>query len=159
MSKVNWDDYFFGIMEAVAVRATCDRGKSGCVITKDNRIMVTGYVGAISGFPSCDEVGHDLEKVTHSDGTISEHCVRSIHAEQNALCQAAMTNISVAGGTLYCTMTPCRRCAMLIAQSKIVRVVCLKKYHQGQLTEEIFKKAGIELVFKSEEVMTYAKQT
>ncbi|MDD5649371.1 MAG: cytidine/deoxycytidylate deaminase family protein [Candidatus Nanoarchaeia archaeon] len=153
--RLSWDDYFLEVVKVTALRATCDRGRSGCVITKNNRILVTGYVGSIYGFKSCNELGHLIEKSVHSDGSISEHCVRCIHAEQNAICQAAITNISIEGGTLYCTMTPCRTCAMLIAQCKIVRVVCSKKYHQGQISEEIFKQAGIKLDYKSSEILKY----
>jgi dCMP deaminase len=155
MSKPSWDDYFFGIMHSVAARATCDRGKSGCVITKDNHILVTGYVGALSGMPSCDEVGHLLEKVIHADGTISEHCHRTLHSEANAILQAAKTGIPLEGATLYCTMTPCRVCAMSIIRVGIVKVMCEKKYHQGAISEDMFKKANVELVFKQDEVVKY----
>jgi len=156
--KMSWDDYFLNIVQAVSQRATCDRGKSGCVVTKDNRILVTGYVGSPSGIPSCDEVGHLLEKVTHPDGSISEHCHRTVHAERNSILQAARIGVSLQGGTLYCSMTPCMRCAMDIIQVGIIKVVCEKKYHQGKVSEEMFKQAKIELVFKHDEIVTYDKQ-
>lgn len=155
--KMSWDDYFLGIMHAVAARATCDRGRSGCVITKNNRILVSGYVGSIPGSEECDVVGHLLEKVIHPDGSISEHCHRTIHSEQNAIYQAARTGIVLEGSTLYCTMTPCMRCAMAIVQVGIVKVVCEKKYHQGKISEDIFKQAKIELVFKHDEIVKYTK--
>ena len=155
MNKPSWDDYFFGIMHAVAARASCDRGRSGCVITKNNRILVSGYVGSISGGAECDEVGHLLEKVIHADGSISEHCHRTAHCEQNAICQAARMGIALEGSTLYCTMTPCRVCAMLIIQSGIKKVMCEAKHNQSHVAEEMFKQAGIEIVFKSEEVVRY----
>jgi dCMP deaminase len=153
--KINWDEYFFGIMHAVAARATCDRGRSGCVIVKDNHLLVSGYVGALSGFPECDEVGHLLEKVVHADGSISEHCHRTQHAEMNAILQAAKTGIALEGATLYCSMTPCMRCAMAIIRVGIVKVMCEKKYHQGAISEDMFKKANVELVFKQDEVVKY----
>jgi dCMP deaminase len=155
--KMSWDDYFFGIMHAVAARATCDRGRSGCVITKNNRILVSGYVGSIPGSAECDVVGHLLEKVTHSDGSISEHCHRTIHSEQNAIYQAARTGIVLEGSTLYCTMTPCMRCAMAIIQVGIIRVVCERKYHQGKISEEMFEKSNIIIEFKHDEIVEYTK--
>jgi dCMP deaminase len=155
MSKLNWDDYFFGIMHAVAARASCDRGRSGCVITKNNRILVSGYVGSIAGGAECDEVGHLLEKVIHADGSISEHCHRTLHAEQNCISQSSRMGIALEGSTLYCTMTPCRVCAMLIIQSGIKKVMCEAKYNQSHVAEEMFKQAGIEIIFKSEEVVRY----
>ena len=83
------DEYFLEIANTVAKRATCDRGRSGCVIVKDRQILVTGYVGSPIGMSHCDEVGHQLKQTVHEDGTTTTHCVRTIHAEQNALCQAA----------------------------------------------------------------------
>jgi len=80
MSKLSWDEYFLDIMNSVSKRATCDRGRSGCVIVKDKRILVTGYVGSPIGLSHCDDVGHDIVKVT-KEGKTSEHCVRTIHAE------------------------------------------------------------------------------
>jgi len=155
MSRPGWDAYFLKFVETAALRATCDRGRSGCVIVKGNRILVTGYVGAPSGFPDCDEAGHLIEKVTHQDGTVSEHCKRTIHAEQNAILQAARMGIALEESTLYCSMTPCRDCAMSIVQVGIVRVVCLNKYHQGKISEEIFKWANIELVFANDSIVKY----
>ena len=99
--RPDWDDYFMEICRTVAKRATCDRGKSGCVIVRDRRILVTGYVGSPEGLPHCDEAGHKLKKMLHEDGSISQHCVSPVHAEQNAICQAAKHGISITGGTLY----------------------------------------------------------
>ena len=83
--RPDWDEYFLGIVREVATRATCDRGKSGCVIVRDRRILATGYVGAPSGLPHCDEAGHMLRDVIAPDGSVSKHCIRTIHAEQNAI--------------------------------------------------------------------------
>lgn len=154
-SRPSWDEYFLEIVKTVAKRATCDRGRSGCVIVKDRQILVTGYVGSPTGFAHCDEVGHLFKKTIDEDGTISMHCVRTVHAEQNAICQAAKRGIALEGSTLYCTMTPCRTCAMMIINCGIKRVVCLKKYHCGQETEQMFKQANIQLDFVSQEVMQY----
>jgi dCMP deaminase len=143
------------IANTVSKRATCDRGRSGCVVVKDKQILVSGYVGAPVGLPHCDEVGHQMKKMLHEDGSISEHCVRTVHAEQNAICQAAKRGIALDGATLYCRMTPCRVCAMLIINCGIKRVVCEQKYHAGAESEEMFAKAGVRLEFFSEEVLKY----
>ncbi len=82
--RPTWDEYFMEVANAIAKRATCDRGRSGCVIAKNNQILATGYVGAPSGLPHCDDVGHQMRKMLHEDGSITEHCVRTVHAEQNA---------------------------------------------------------------------------
>ncbi len=158
MNRPTWDEYFLEIMHAVAKRATCDRGKSGCVIARDKQILVTGYVGSPKGLPHCDEAGHLMKTVTHADGSTSQHCVRTTHAEQNAICQAAKLGISINKGTLYCTMTPCYTCAKMIINAGIKRVVCEKKYHRGQESEELFKEAGIKLDYISEEIEEYDNQ-
>ena len=153
--RPSWDEYFMEIANTVSKRATCNRGRSGCVIVRDRQILVTGYVGSPKGLPHCDEVGHQLKQMVHEDGTVTTHCVRTVHAEQNAICQAAKLGISLMNSTLYCRMTPCRVCAMLIINCGIKRVVCEKKYHAGQESEEMFKTAGVELVFFSEEMVKY----
>lgn len=153
-----WDDYFLEIADTASKRATCDRGRSGCVIVKDKQILVTGYVGSPKGLQHCDDAGHQMKKIVHEDGHESQHCVRTVHAEQNAICQAAKRGVSIDGATLYCRMTPCRVCAMLLINSGIIRVVCEKKYHAGQESEEMFKEAGIELDYKSEELENYSNQ-
>ena len=156
--RPSWDEYFMEIADTVAKRATCDRGRSGCVIAKDRQILVTGYVGSPNGMPHCDDVGHQMKKTIHEDGSVTNHCVRTVHAEQNAICQAAKLGIALEGSTLYCRMTPCRTCAMLIINCGIKRVVCEKKYHAGIETEEMFKQVGIQLEFMCEEVLQYSNQ-
>jgi len=156
--RPSWDDYFMEVMEAISKRATCDRGRSGCVIVKNKQILVTGYVGSPMGLPHCDEVGHQMKKMLNEDGSISEHCVRTVHAEQNAICQAAKLGVSIDGATVYCRMTPCRTCAMLIINCGIKRVVCERKYHAGAESEEMFKKVGIVLEYKYDELQKYDKQ-
>lgn len=156
--RPSWDEYFMELANAAAKRATCDRGRSGCVIVKDKQILVTGYVGAPTGLPHCDEVGHLFKKTIHEDGSETMHCVRTVHAEQNAICQAAKRGIALEGATLYCRMTPCRVCAMLIINCGIKRVVCEKKYHAGVESEEMFNKAGIEIEFFEDDILKYDKQ-
>ncbi len=156
--RPSWDEYFLLLTDHVASRATCDRGRSGCVIVKDKRVIATGYVGSPPGLDHCDDVGHLMKSVVDEDGTIRQHCVRTIHAEQNAICQAARHGISLEGGTLYCKMEPCRVCAMLIVTVGIKRVVCRKRYHAAQDTREMFLKAGIELVVTEDSVEQYPDQ-
>lgn len=156
--RPSWDNYFMEIADTVATRATCDRGRSGCVIVRDRQILVTGYVGSPVGLPHCDDVGHQMKKLVHEDGKVTQHCMRTVHAEQNAITQAAKRGIALEGSTLYCRMTPCRTCAMLIINCGIKRVVCEKKYHAGAESEAMFKTAGIQLDYFSEDVMKYKNQ-
>lgn len=156
--RPSWDDYFMEIANTVAKRATCDRGRSGCVIVRDKQILVTGYVGSPKGLPHCDDIGHQLKKVIHENGQVTTHCVRTVHAEQNAITQAARLGISLDKATLYCRMTPCRTCAMLIINCGIERVVCEKKYHAGAESEQMFKDAGIILEYFEEVILKYENQ-
>ncbi|GHU48556.1 cell division protein DedD [Spirochaetia bacterium] len=156
--RPTWDEYFIEVCAAIAKRATCSRGRSGCVIAKDNQLLVTGYVGAPTGLPHCDEAGHSFKKMLHEDGSISTHCVRTVHAEQNAICQAAKRGVSIEGATLYCSMTPCRTCAMLIINCGIVRVVSRRRYHDAKDTEALFAKVGIVLEYSSNETEDYSNQ-
>ena len=143
--RPSWDEYFLKLADTVASRATCDRGRSGCVIVKDRQILVTGYVGSPRGLPHCDDVGHLMKKVIHENGSVTQHCVRTVHAEQN-------------GSTLYCRMTPCRTCAMLIINCGIERVVCERKYHAGAESEAMFTEAGVKLEFIHNEIQQYEQQ-
>lgn len=156
--RPSWDDYFMEVADAISKRATCNRGRSGCVIAKEKRILATGYVGAPAGLPHCDDAGHQFKQVVHEDRTVTQHCVRTVHAEQNAICQAARHGIPIEGATLYCRMTPCRTCAMLIINCGIARVVCERKYHAGTESEELFWQAGISLEYKYEELQQYENQ-
>ncbi|NLJ82302.1 MAG: dCMP deaminase family protein, partial [Bacteroidales bacterium] len=132
--------------------------RSGCVIVRDRQILVTGYVGSPIGMAHCDDVGHQLKQVVHEDGSVTTHCMRTVHAEQNAICQAAKLGISLYESTLYCRMTPCRTCAMLIINCGIKRVVCEKKYHAGKESEEMFKICNVHLEYICEDVLQYEKQ-
>jgi len=158
MNRPSWDEYFIGLMEEIGKRATCDRGRSGAVIVKDKRILCTGYVGSPPGIKHCDEIGHLMKKVIDDDGTERQHCVRTIHAEQNAIIQAAKYGIPIEGATLYCKMEPCRVCAMMIIGVGIKRVVCQKKYHAAQDTKEMFEKAEVELEVVDDKVEEYENQ-
>jgi len=146
------------VTQAIAKRGSCDRGRSGCIIAKDKQILATGYVGSPAGFPHCDEVGHLMRKTIDEQGVISQHCVRTVHAEQNAICQAAKRGTPIEGATLYCKMTPCRVCAMLLINSGIKEVYAERKYHDGRESERMFKKAKIKLTYKNNKLEKYKNQ-
>ncbi len=107
-------DYFMSIADAVAARATCDRAHVGCIFVREDRIIATGYNGAPSGLPHCEEIGHDLE---------GGHCVRTMHAEENAIVQCALYGISSRGARCYVTHHPCYACARRLYGAGIVEVV------------------------------------
>jgi dCMP deaminase len=153
--RPSWDEYFTKISEVVGERATCDRGRSGCVIVKDKRILVTGYVGAPAGVSHCDEAGHELHTVVQEDGTTSKHCIRTTHAEQNAIANAAREGVPVNGATLYCHMTPCYTCAKILINSGIIRIVAKKDYHAAKRSKEVLKEAGISLQIINSEIEAY----
>lgn len=153
--RPSWDEYFMKIVEMVGTRGTCDRGHAGCVITKEKRIISTGYAGSPIGISHCDDVGHEIHTVTHPDGSQSKHCIRTTHAEQNAICQAARAGNSIEGATLYCKMTPCYACAKMIINSGITRVVCEKDYHAGKRSKEIFAESGVQFKLLNPEIVTY----
>lgn len=157
-TRPSWDEYFMEVAKAVAKRATCDRGRSGCVIARDRQILVTGYVGSPKGLPHCDEVGHQMKVTMHEDGHQTQHCVRTAHAEQNAIVQAAKLGVAIDDATMYCKMTPCSVCAKMIINAGIKRIVCEKKYHAGGDSEEMFRQAGIELNYFDETIEHYEKQ-
>jgi dCMP deaminase len=142
-------------MDAIGERGTCDRGRAGCIIVKDKKIIATGYAGAPAGCKHCDEVGHEMHTVVQEDGTQSKHCIRTAHAEQNAIVQAARFGMSTEGATLYVKMTPCYACAKMIINAGIKKVLAAKDYHAGERTKDIFKEAGVEYTLINEEMVTY----
>lgn len=153
--RPSWDEYFIRISDMIGLRGSCDRGRSGCVITRNNRLVAAGYVGSPIGLPHCDEVGHEMHTVIHEDGSQSKHCIRTTHAEQNAICEAARMGVALDGSTLYCKMTPCYACAKMIINAGIVRVVCAQDYHTGQRSKEIFKEAKIDYLLLDETITEY----
>lgn len=156
--RPSWDEYFLEMARIVGTRGTCDRGRNGAVIVKNKRILTSGYVGAPMGLPHCDEVGHMMHDVINPDGKITKHCIRTVHAEQNAIIQAALHGISTDGATLYAKFESCFDCAKMIVNAGIKRVVFQKKYHAGELTRKLFKEAGVELVYIEDEVEDYPNQ-
>lgn len=157
--RPSWDEYFIKLAEIVGTRGTCDRGRSGCLIARENRILTTGYVGSPIGAAHCDDVGHEMHTVTHPDGHSSRHCIRTTHNEQNAIANAARFGISLDGSTIYCFMTPCYTCAKIIINAGIKRVVCKQDYHAGERSREIFKEANVKYDLLSSEMTVYDDQS
>ncbi len=143
------------IVETVAERGTCDRGRTAVIIVKNKQILATGYVGSPSSQPHCDDVGHEFVERIDNAGVKSQHCVRTSHAEINAIALAAKHGISIEGATMYCKLEPCYTCAKMIVTTGIARVVCKKRYQKGQRTRELFKDAGIILNAVIDEVEQY----
>ena len=158
MSRPSWDEYFMGFVEAASKRATCDRGRNGAVVVISHRVITTGYVGSAHGEPHCDDVGHLFEEVIHADGQRTKHCVRTLHAEENAILQAAEFGIAIKGATLYSKLVPCIRCARRIHRVGIIRVVAQKRYHVDEKTLELFKKNKIQLDILENKVEIYENQ-
>lgn len=117
--RSGWDSYFLKIASVVAGRSTCSRNQVGAVITKDNIILSTGYNGSIRRMPHCDEAGHAME---------NGHCTNTVHAEANAIVQAAYMGTSIKDATLYVTSCPCWNCFKLLANAGLKRVVYLNPY-------------------------------
>jgi dCMP deaminase len=132
----DWDHYFMEISKVAATRATCERKHVGAVLVKDRTILSTGYNGSPKGMDHCDDVGHMME---HG------HCVRTAHAEANAIIQAAKNGTSIEGATIYTTASPCWPCMKLIINAGIKRIVFGEMYRDTRVGEFAFN-AGIELV-------------
>jgi dCMP deaminase len=141
--RPSWDDYFMDITQRVATRSTCLRRQVGAVIVLGKRILATGYNGAPRGLPHCDETGCLRAELGIPSGQRQEIC-RGLHAEQNAIIQAALHGVSVNGGTIYVTHQPCITCAKMIINAGIERVVCAETY-PDELARSFLAEAGIGL--------------
>lgn len=135
-NRVDWDTYFMRIAREVAGRSTCDRKNVGAVIVRDKNILSTGYNGSISGMPHCDEVGHMME---------NGHCVGTIHAEANAVLQAAKNGVMINGASLYVSASPCWSCFKLLANAGIRRI-CFGEFYRDERIFTVARTLGIELV-------------
>jgi dCMP deaminase len=142
LKRPSSDDYFMEIASVVAKRSTCLRNQVGALFVRNKRILTTGYNGAPSGLEHCDIVGCARDGV--ASGTRHELC-RAVHAEQNAIIQAALHGISIEGATLYCTHQPCILCAKMMINARIVKVVYQQSYPDGTALD-FLQQAGIEVV-------------
>lgn len=134
--RPSWDDYFMAIVKIVAARGTCNRLYASAVLVKDNRIISTGYNGSPPGLPHCDEVGHLMEE---------GHCVRTIHAEHNAILQAAVQGgTSTVGSTIYMKYSPCIHCTKYLIATGVKRVV-FEKIYRNQKVLDMFEQAGVKV--------------
>ena len=136
MSRLSWDEYFMTIAYQVSTRATCDRKHVGAVIVRDKAILSTGYNGSIRGLGHCDEEGHLMD---------NGHCVRTVHAEANAIIQAASHGTSIEGAGIYVTASPCWNCFKMLANAGITRIVFGEFYRDDRIFE-LSERLGIELV-------------
>jgi dCMP deaminase len=144
MRRPSWDEYFMQITHLVAERSTCLRRKVGALIVKDKRILTTGYNGAPSGLNHCLDVGCLREKMNIPSGQRQELC-RGLHAEQNAIIQAAIMGVKIGGATLYCTTFPCVTCAKMLINANIKKIIYASGY-PDELSEEMLAEAGIDLI-------------
>ncbi|MFA7466825.1 MAG: cytidine/deoxycytidylate deaminase family protein [Desulfotomaculaceae bacterium] len=144
MPRPAWDDYFMEITGVVAKRSTCLRRHVGAIIVRDNRILTTGYNGAPSGLAHCLDIGCMRQRQGVPSGERHELC-RGLHAEQNAILQAAVHGITIAGGTFYVTHQPCVLCAKMMANARIKKVVYQGNY-PDPLALAMLEEAGIELI-------------
>jgi len=134
-ARASWDEYFMAIARVVATRSTCDRKHVGAVIVRDKMILTTGYNGSIRGLGHCDDEGHLME-----DG----HCVRTVHAEANAIVQAARNGVRLENADIYVTASPCFGCYKLIANAGLGRIAFGEFYRDSRIFE-LSEKLGIKL--------------
>lgn len=134
--RVSWDEYFMNIAREVATRSTCDRKHVGAVIVRDKTILSTGYNGSVRGLPHCDDAGHMMDE---------GHCVRTIHAESNAIIQAAKNGTSIQDAAIYVTASPCWSCFKMIANAGITRIV-FREFYRDQRIFDVSNALSIELV-------------
>lgn len=140
--RVDWHTYFMNIARQAATRATCDRKHVGAVIVRDRTILSTGYNGSIRGMPHCDEVGHVIE---------NDHCVATVHAEANAILQAAKNGVRIDGAEIYTTASPCWNCFKLIANAGI-HTIYYGEFYRDTRSAEVARQVGIKLVDLTEAV-------
>lgn len=144
MTRPSWQDYFTSITELVSSRSTCTRRKVGAVIVKDKMILATGYNGAPTGLPHCDEVGCLREQGGVPSGQRHELC-RGLHAEQNALIQAARHGVSIKGADIYSTTMPCVICSKMLINAGIAKIYYVEGY-PDELSAMMLQDAGIEII-------------
>jgi dCMP deaminase len=142
--RLGWDEYFMRIALDVSERSTCDRKHVGAVIVRDKNILSTGYNGSVSGLPHCDDVGHIME---------NGHCVATIHAESNAIIQAAKHGTSIDSASIYTTASPCWSCFKLIVNSGMRRIF-FGEFYRDERIFSVAKELGVELVDLTEVLKT-----
>lgn len=144
MNRPSWDEYFMEIAEVVKKRSTCLRREVGAIIVRDNRILSTGYNGAPKGLRHCLETGCMRSNLNVPSGERHELC-RGLHAEQNAIIQAAVFGTAIDGATIYTTLSPCVLCTKMIINSGIKRIV-LREAYNDPLSIDMLEESGIQIV-------------
>jgi dCMP deaminase len=143
-ARVSWNEYFMKIAEQVATRSTCDRKHIGAVIVRDKTILSTGYNGSLRGAPHCTDAGHDMENA---------HCVRTVHAEANAVAQAAKNGIRIDEAEIYVTASACLTCFKLVANCGI-KTMYYKEFYRDERINKYAKQAGVKLVYMGDDTKT-----
>ena len=143
-TRPSWDQYFMEICRVVAQRSTCNRAAVGAVIVRDRMILATGYNGSPAGQPHCTEVGCEVYTTTDPGGETEENCFRTIHAEINAIAQAAKNGVSILGSSIYITHSPCIHCLKVLVNTGIRRV-CYEKPYKLHRIEALTGRSGIEM--------------
>lgn len=133
--RIPWKQYFMMQALVIAQRSTCNRALVGSVLVKDNRIIGTGYNGAVTGQPHCDEVGHQM---------VDGHCVRTIHSEINSLTQCAKNGVSTSDTEIYVTHFPCYNCTKALIQSGVKRINYYFNYRDNPLAIKLLQDCGVE---------------
>ena len=134
--RVSWETYFMNIAQEVATRSTCDRKHVGAVIVRGKTILSTGYNGSVRGMHHCDEIGHEME---------NGHCVRTIHAEANAVVQAARNGVRIGDSEIYVTASPCYDCFKMIANAGI-SAIYFGEFYRDDRIEKLAREANMKLV-------------
>lgn len=154
MNRSTRKEYYFSIVRAVMDRSTCNRGKKGAILVRDGRVLATGFSGSPSKAPHCDDVGHEIEqRATISDQIVykeTAHCVRTVHAEANAVAQSARHGPPIDGAEVYCTAFPCYDCAKLLVNVGIVAVHAEIDYQKSKRSKELFTSLGIPWTIEDE---------
>jgi len=143
--RLGWHEYFMTVAQLISRRATCTRGHVGAVIVRENSILSTGYNGAPSGLPHCNDSNCRIYRSIHPDGTVEENCVNAIHAEINAIAQAAKHGVSIRDSDIYITASPCIHCLKVLINVGI-KTIYYEKPYKIEHIDELLRLSGIKLV-------------
>ncbi len=136
MTRLTWDEYFMNIASEVAARSTCTRAVVGAILVREKRILATGYNGSVRGLDHCDDVGHMM---------VDGHCVRTVHAEVNAIIQAALHGVSTDQSTCYVTHLPCIQCVKALLNAGIIHIVYLEQYRPDENALSLIQQMGVQI--------------
>ncbi|MFN3387130.1 MAG: deoxycytidylate deaminase [Candidatus Thermochlorobacter sp.] len=143
--RIGWQEYFMRVAHLISLRSTCERAHVGAVIVRDNNILATGYNGSPSGLPHCDGPNCLIYKSTHPDGTVEENCMRTIHAEMNAIIQAAKHGVAIKDAEIYITASPCINCLKALINVGIKTIYYDKPYKIENISE-LLRLSGVRLI-------------